>query len=50
MVVPAYAVGLAADNGHYAVELSDGSVVNGRTLIVATRARLTSTEGSTSPI
>ena len=39
MVVPAYAVGLAADNGHYAVELSDGSVVNGRTLIVATGAQ-----------
>ena len=39
MVVPAYAVGLAADNDHYAVELSDGSVVNGRTLIVATGAQ-----------
>jgi len=39
MVVPAYAVGLAADNGHYTVELSDGSVVNGRTLIVATGAQ-----------
>ncbi|MBV8218220.1 MAG: FAD-dependent oxidoreductase [Solirubrobacterales bacterium] len=39
MVVPAQAVGLTADNGHYAVELSDGSVVNGRTLIVATGAQ-----------
>jgi thioredoxin reductase (NADPH) len=39
MVVPAYAVGLAADNGHFTVELSDGSVINGRTLIVATGAQ-----------
>ncbi|MGO9891464.1 MAG: FAD-dependent oxidoreductase [Solirubrobacteraceae bacterium] len=39
MVVPAQAVGLAADDGHYTVELSDGSVVNGRTVIVATGAQ-----------
>jgi thioredoxin reductase (NADPH) len=39
MVVPAMAVGLHADNGHYAVELSDGSYVNGRTIIVATGAQ-----------
>jgi len=39
MVVPAKAVGLTADNAHYTVELSDGSVVNGRTLIVATGAQ-----------
>jgi thioredoxin reductase (NADPH) len=39
MVVPAKAVGLTADNGHYAIELADGSVVNGRTLIVATGAQ-----------
>jgi len=39
MVVPANAVGLTSDNGHFAVELSDGSAVNGRTLIVATGAQ-----------
>ena len=39
MVVPAQAVGLAADDGHYTIELSDGSVINGRTLIVATGAQ-----------
>jgi thioredoxin reductase (NADPH) len=39
MVVPAYAVGLAADDGHYTIELADGSEVNGRTLIVATGAQ-----------
>ena len=39
MVVPAHAAALTADNGHYAIELSDGSVVNGRTLIVATGAQ-----------
>ncbi|HUB05141.1 MAG TPA: FAD-dependent oxidoreductase [Solirubrobacteraceae bacterium] len=39
MVVPAYAVGLTADDGHYTVALSDGSDVNGRTVIVATGAQ-----------
>jgi len=39
MVVPAQAVGLVADDGHFAIELSDGSAVNGRTLIVATGAQ-----------
>ncbi len=39
MVVPAKAVGLRAENAHYAIELSDGSVVNGRTVIVATGAQ-----------
>ncbi len=39
MVVPAMAVGLRADNGHYTIELADGSEVNGRTLIVATGAQ-----------
>ncbi len=39
MVVPAQAVGLALDDGHYSVELADGSVVNSRTLIVATGAQ-----------
>ncbi|HUA04825.1 MAG TPA: FAD-dependent oxidoreductase [Solirubrobacteraceae bacterium] len=39
MVVPAMAVGLTADNGHYTVGLSDGTEVNGRTLIVATGAQ-----------
>jgi thioredoxin reductase (NADPH) len=39
MVVPAHAVGLAAEDGHWAVELADGSTVNGRTVIVATGAQ-----------
>jgi thioredoxin reductase (NADPH) len=39
MVVPAKAVALHAENAHYAVELSDGSYVNGRTIIVATGAQ-----------
>jgi thioredoxin reductase (NADPH) len=38
MVLPAMAVGLHSENGHYAIELSDGSYVNGRTIIVATGA------------
>ncbi len=39
MVVPAEAVGLTCENSHYAVELADGSIVNGRTLIVASGAQ-----------
>jgi thioredoxin reductase (NADPH) len=39
MVVPAKAVALHADNAHYAIELSDGSYVNSRTIIVATGAQ-----------
>jgi thioredoxin reductase (NADPH) len=39
LVVPAEAVGLVPDNGHFAVELNDGEVVNGRAVIVATGAR-----------
>ena len=39
LVVPAEAVGLISEDGHYAIELADGSVVNGRTVIVATGAR-----------
>jgi thioredoxin reductase (NADPH) len=39
MVVPAKAVALHAENAHYAIELSDGSYVNGRTIIVATGAQ-----------
>jgi len=39
LVVPAEAVRLARENGHYAVHLADGGVVNGRTVIVATGAR-----------
>jgi thioredoxin reductase (NADPH) len=39
MVVPAKAVALHADNGHYTIELADGSEVNGRTIIVATGAQ-----------
>jgi thioredoxin reductase (NADPH) len=39
LVVPAEAVGLTREDGHYAIELAGGEVVNGRTLIVATGAR-----------
>ncbi len=39
MVVPAMATALHADNGHYTIEVADGSEVNGRTIIVATGAQ-----------
>ena len=39
MVVPAQAVSLGQDDGHYTVELADGSAVHGRTVIVATGAQ-----------
>ena len=39
LVVPAQAVGLRREDGHYGVELADGRVVNGRTIIVATGAQ-----------
>jgi thioredoxin reductase (NADPH) len=39
LVVPAEAVGLSRDDGHYAIELADGSLVNGRAVIVATGAQ-----------
>jgi thioredoxin reductase (NADPH) len=39
LVVPAQAVGLTDLDTHFAVELTDGSVVNGRTIIVATGAQ-----------
>ena len=39
LVVPAQATGLKRDDGHYKIELSDGDVVNGRTVIVATGAQ-----------
>jgi thioredoxin reductase (NADPH) len=39
LVVPAEAQRLVRDDGHYAITLSDGSEVNGRTVIVATGAR-----------
>jgi thioredoxin reductase (NADPH) len=39
LVVPAQASGLRRDDGHYAIELADGAVVNGRTVIVATGAQ-----------
>ncbi|MDX6627038.1 MAG: thioredoxin reductase [Solirubrobacterales bacterium] len=39
MAMPAEAVKLAREDGHYTVELADGSAVNGRTLIVATGAQ-----------
>jgi thioredoxin reductase (NADPH) len=39
LVVPAEAVGLVKEDGHYAVQLSGGEAVNGRTLIVATGAQ-----------
>lgn len=38
MVVPAEAVGLGRENGHFSVKLANGDEVNGRTLIVATGA------------
>jgi thioredoxin reductase (NADPH) len=39
LVVPAPAVGLDQPDGHFAITLADGSVVNGRTVIVATGAQ-----------
>src|SRR5207244_5924294 len=39
LVVPAEATGLVGEDGHYAVQLAGGDVVNGRTLIVATGAQ-----------
>ena len=39
MAMPAQAVKLARDDGHYTVHLEDGTAVNGRTLIVATGAQ-----------
>jgi thioredoxin reductase (NADPH) len=39
LAVPAKAVGLARENGHFAVTLESGDVVHGRALIVATGAR-----------
>jgi thioredoxin reductase (NADPH) len=39
LVVPAQAVGLAHEDGHYGVLLAGGDVVNGRTLIIATGAQ-----------
>jgi thioredoxin reductase (NADPH) len=39
LVVPATAVGLIRDDGHFAVQLEGGQVVNGRTVIVATGAQ-----------
>src|SRR3954470_15298916 len=39
LVVPAEAVGVTSENGHYAIELDGGDVVRGRTVIVATGAQ-----------
>jgi thioredoxin reductase (NADPH) len=39
LVVPAEAVGLQRENNHYAIQLSTGDVVHGRTVIVATGAQ-----------
>ncbi len=39
LVVPAEAIGLDQEDGHYSVRLAEGEVVNGRSLIVATGAR-----------
>ena len=39
LVVPAEAVALAQDDGHFAITLADGTTVNGRTIIVATGAQ-----------
>jgi thioredoxin reductase (NADPH) len=38
LVVPAEAVGIAREDGHFAIELGDGDVVNGRAVVVATGA------------
>jgi thioredoxin reductase (NADPH) len=39
LVVPAEAVGFEREEGHYAIRLAGGDVVNGRTVIVATGAQ-----------
>ena len=39
LMVPAEAMALSRENGHFSIELNSGDVVNGRTLIVATGAR-----------
>jgi len=39
MAMPAQAIKLERDDGHYSVQLEGGDVVNGRTLIVATGAQ-----------
>jgi thioredoxin reductase (NADPH) len=39
LVVPAEAVALSTEDGHYSLELADGSRVNGRAVIVATGAQ-----------
>jgi thioredoxin reductase (NADPH) len=39
LMVPAEAMALSRENGHFSIELNTGEVVNGRTLIVATGAR-----------
>src|SRR3954451_13250753 len=39
LVVPAEAAGLVEEDGHYAIQLAGGEVVNGRTIIVATGAQ-----------
>ncbi len=39
LVVPAEAVGLTRQNGHFEIALAEGSSVHGRTVIVATGAR-----------
>jgi thioredoxin reductase (NADPH) len=39
MVVPAEAVGIAREDGHFEIALADGGTINGRAVIVATGAR-----------
>jgi len=39
LVVPAAAVGMTRDGGHFAIQLADGSAVHGRTVIVASGAQ-----------
>src|SRR4051794_22087132 len=39
LVVPAQAVGIETESGHYAIELSTGDTVRGRTVVVATGAQ-----------
>jgi thioredoxin reductase (NADPH) len=39
LVVPAEAIAISRENSHYAIELNNGDIVHGRTVIVATGAR-----------
>lgn len=39
LAIPAQAVGLVREDGHFAIELAGGDIVNGRSMIVATGAQ-----------